>query len=40
MQNLPTQVFEDSETQNRMKEVWGMLDDLAKNDPDEYAKFI
>lgn len=40
MQNLPTQIFQDENTQSRMKEVWTMLDDLAKNDPEEYSKFI
>lgn len=40
MQDLPASVFEDSETQAKLKQFWSVLEDLAENNPLEYAKFI
>jgi hypothetical protein len=39
-QDLPESLFEDKETQGKLKQFWSVLDDLAENNPLEYAKFI
>lgn len=39
-QEIPESLFEDKATQAKLKQFWSVLDDLAENNPLEYAKFI
>lgn len=39
-QEIPEGLFDDPQTQGKLKQFWSLLDDLAQNNPLEYAKFI